>query len=554
MKKPTLYLYLCKRMKKKLINSTIVLTLIGVLLGGFYVIGNKAVRSKGYPGIVAYLTGATSNYTNGLNVIPERIYLELTEDDIARFQKQRTRAIKEGIMLNIGDNYTEANLTCKDIQTPIDIRLKGHMTDHLQENKWSFRIKSKTPILGMTRFTLQHPGTRNYIYEWMFHQWCKSKGIIALKYNFVEVFVNKVSWGIYALEEHFGQELLAHNDRPKGAIMRFDPTLYWQGRLREKEGLTYDGNYNQFLGSHVDTYAEGSVLKDSLLKYTFEKGAFLLESFRRHKLKAHEVFDIDLMAKYLAIIDVVGGYHSLDWSDVKFYYNSLSKKLEPVSYESFGVRHIKSIAGQGRFMERPPLNDFHKTLFSDPVFFERYIQMLSDIADPEDFNAFIESQASGLRHNQAILAKSYPFKPFTNNVYLKNIKLINKVLNHPAALKVNLNKSSKTKINLAVRNVSNLPLEIISLSYKDDDIMIHEIIEPLLSHGMPKAQLIEVINPLDKVLNPKKIRINYRILGGKTYKEPIIPFKFDFEGFQNENDTLKTLLLEKSDSLNLEQK
>ena len=43
-----------------------------------------------------------------------------------------------------------------------------------------------------------------------------------------------------------------------------------------------------------------------------------LERFRRGDLITSEVFDVGKMAKFHAIIDLVGGHHSLDWSDVKF--------------------------------------------------------------------------------------------------------------------------------------------------------------------------------------------------------------------------------------------
>ena len=53
----------------------------------------------------------------------------------------------------------------------IELRLKGALTDHLNTDKWSFRINIKeadTYFKGMKRFSLQSPHTRGYHFEPLF--------------------------------------------------------------------------------------------------------------------------------------------------------------------------------------------------------------------------------------------------------------------------------------------------------------------------------------------------------------------------------------------------
>ena len=50
----------------------------------------------------------------------------------------------------------------------------------------------------------------------------KEEGIISLRYNFVNFFINGENLGIYVLEEHFDNETLIENNRKrKGPIIKF---------------------------------------------------------------------------------------------------------------------------------------------------------------------------------------------------------------------------------------------------------------------------------------------------------------------------------------------
>ena len=81
-------------------------------------------------------------------------------------------AIKNGILLRSNDDEVKAKLRYSDKIYPIKMRLKGDWTDHLNGNQWSFRIKAKNgqTINGLKEFSLQHPRTRVYINEYIYHK------------------------------------------------------------------------------------------------------------------------------------------------------------------------------------------------------------------------------------------------------------------------------------------------------------------------------------------------------------------------------------------------
>ncbi|MCB0814173.1 MAG: CotH kinase family protein, partial [Flavobacteriales bacterium] len=143
------------------------------------------------------------------------------------------------------DRYVKADLVHDGSAFKARIRIKGKLSDHVEGSKWSFRViaRKEGGFMGMKRFSLQHPGTRNYLYEWFYQQLSRGEGLIALKYGFCKVRFNGQDLGVYAYEEHFGEELLEHAHRPEGPIVRFDPSLYWVHRLSNLEGIRFDEPY-----------------------------------------------------------------------------------------------------------------------------------------------------------------------------------------------------------------------------------------------------------------------------------------------------------------------
>ena len=47
----------------------------------------------------------------------------------------------------------------------------------------------------------------------------------------------------------------------------------------------------------------------------------LLNGFQNNLLTTSEVFDLNLLAKYFAIVDLVNANHAAAWHNVRFYYD-----------------------------------------------------------------------------------------------------------------------------------------------------------------------------------------------------------------------------------------
>ena len=77
----------------------------------------------------------------------------------------------------------------------------------------------------MRRFSVQAPKRSGWGHEWVMYQWFRKEGLIALRYDYIDLTLNGKRRGIYALEESFSKELIENNQRREGPILKWDESL-----------------------------------------------------------------------------------------------------------------------------------------------------------------------------------------------------------------------------------------------------------------------------------------------------------------------------------------
>lgn len=448
--------------KPRLFRNVILIILVLGCIGLYF--SNRFVKSKGFEGLGDFIDTYQTNKKLAENIEPELIELNISDKDYKFLEKKRQEALNRGIQINKGDNYIKCEVIHGADTLDGEMRLKGHMTDHLEGDKWSFRVKTDGEIMGMYRFSLQNPATRNYAYEWVYHQLLEREDIMHLKYDFIKLKLNDKDLGVYAIEEHFGQHVSRDNNRPPGVILRWNPELYWESRIDEMDSLYLDQEYAAYTSSFPEAYDRGVAKDDPNLIENYRTGAAMLESFRRGERSVSNVFDIEKMAAFHAVIDLVGGYHSLDWSDVKFFYNQETQRIEPVGYESFSVRESYSIAGQRRPNDYESIGqNYHDMLFADTSFFSSYIRAIDRICDEAYMREFEELVKPELNKKRGVLAEEFSYIKFTWGGYYENIELIRHNLELPKPFHAFLETENDSIVKIAVAPVSDFPIEILGL-------------------------------------------------------------------------------------------
>ncbi|MCB9184777.1 MAG: CotH kinase family protein [Flavobacteriales bacterium] len=442
---------------------------IGVLLAGGFA-ADRLLKAREHPGLSTFIRQWARNYPASFAVEPERISLKVGEHDLEELQRVVEEARARGVILPEGNSYVPAEISHGEQAFKAKLRIKGKLTDHVKGSKWSFRVVSKKDggFLGMRRFSLQHPGTRNYLCDWLYHRLMQAEGVIALRYGFAQVTFNDEDLGIYAYEEHFGPELLEHNGRVDGPIFRFDPALFWEHRLNEMNKLRFDEPFAAYQAAAVDAFGSSDLEKDKEARHRFEQALALMDSFRRGEKKASEVFDADRIARHHAILDLVGGHHSMDWSDVKFYFDPVLKRVEPISYESFSAHPIRELAGSNRWTGGPTQGmDLHTQWFNDEEIFRAYVHHLERVSRTDWLDSAFTALKPALDSASAVLYREFPYKELDRAVYYRNQRIISKLLEPPKLFHAYLDDNGPDTVSVTAVPIEDLPMEVHALVLAD---------------------------------------------------------------------------------------
>ena len=274
-----------------------------------------------------------NNYLKIPQIIPQIIYgyfIRVPEINInINFKNQlileedRKSAVKFGDGMHYNFIQVPASIQFNKQIHKIDLRLKGDRLIHFNEkDKASYKIEldNNNKILGLNKFSLMKPRARNYIHEWLFHELMQVGDLIALKYKFINLKINGDNKGLYVLEEGFDKVLIERNKKRNGPI--FSLNEEWNSQLNNKNGKEVI----------FEVYNKKNWLSKENIQLTLFANN-LLKEFLNGKLQIEDAFDVEKWAWYFAAADINYYNHGTQIKSVKFYYNPLSAKFEPVPFD-----------------------------------------------------------------------------------------------------------------------------------------------------------------------------------------------------------------------------
>ena len=338
-------------MKTKLIFLVLSLSLLSFIIG-LYIPSTKEIRTwvnswannhghnalrKDIPlghALLKLPERIFKSFSNSNKNLP-KIHIDIKFKHIQKIHQKRMKALSDGILVQGSDDFVPATIRYNNRSIKVKLRLKGDWTDHLEGNKWSFRVhvKGKDHIFGMRRFSIQHPKVRGYYSETLFVNTLSHVGALAPQYFFINVVINGDELGIMALEEHFSKELLESNGRREGVIIRYDESLLWDVRVLKRSEL-YERIFHSYRNAEIDAFRSSRIAKSPTLTENLAIAVGLLRSFTSGALSPSEVFDIELMGRFLAVLEFWGSKHAMYWHNQRFYLNPITLKLEPIGFDA----------------------------------------------------------------------------------------------------------------------------------------------------------------------------------------------------------------------------
>ena len=248
----------------------------------------------------------------------DKMEIDIKFDDIVILEKEREQAIKNK-SLGLKDNLTKITAFVKHENKKIKskIRLKGDRQMHFVKKKhssYNVYLGKDKYIYGVNKFAIHKPGLRNYIHEWIFNEMMGDFGLIKLKYEFFELYINGTSNGLYAFEEKMGKEILERNKRKNGPIL--SSLTEYRGDEANKDNPLFQVYDNKYWSKDENI----SLAKTARKKIT---------EFYKGERSPENTFDLDKMAAFFAVLDATYTTHALFFNS-KIYYNPLSGLFEPV--------------------------------------------------------------------------------------------------------------------------------------------------------------------------------------------------------------------------------
>ena len=215
----------------------------------------------------------------------------------------------------------------------VKVNLKGNGIDHLlYKNKESIRIEvKKHDYLGFSEFSLQHPLVRDFQLEPIYMAIAEEYGIISTHLELVTLNINGENKGIFLLEEVGTKEHLERKGKTNSVVVRFSAP-----RHPELIGgtISSSGRSETYRTATIDSLNTAKI-QSNLQLYEYEKIAKgMLRSYLDGNVSASEIFDTNLMGKYIGISEVLGGLHPLIFHNFLFYYNPDTQLLEPIAYDA----------------------------------------------------------------------------------------------------------------------------------------------------------------------------------------------------------------------------
>jgi len=377
--------------------------------------------------------------TNGLSTL----FLDIPFESLLSLEDKRNEALNAGILLSSDEDYVPATMRFMNNDSiDIDIRLKGDWVDHLQGEKWSYRIHiddDNSSIYGMRKFSLQDPSTRNFLFEWGYHQNLISEDILTTRYHFINVILNGDYKGVYALEESFTDNLLESQNRRAGLIIRLDEDYLWRNwaRFINAEHDLYILGASKRVG--LFTEAEGDnnpiikpfemnkLLTDEILNDQLIAAENLLNSLNinRGTLKPNQVLDEELWGKFYAITDLWAAGHSTRWHNLRFYYNPITGLLEPIAFDGgpmgafFKRDEIAYPFSSYEIFTAPGIQkSYIKTL--ERITSKSYSDQLKDLLNPE-YQQFLNILEKEYGKETAFLRLPWDDLEFRQDVLFRNL-------------------------------------------------------------------------------------------------------------------------------------
>lgn len=367
-----------KKNKKKIIKISVVVLVIGLIV--------------------------TFTLTRPPHFKVEKLHLYIDESEFSVLSDLRDDALELGHLDRSPNDYVPGCITYLGDSIGGKIRLKGDWLDHLDDNKWSFRIKLDKPMDdGLQVFSVQNPKARGFLDGYVFNQLLIDEGVLSNEMRFIELIVNGATWGIYCIEEHLTTRMITNQGKPNGVLLKFNDNTFFNTENKDVPGL--------IKAAKIKVYGDAKKKKEYKADVKIAKQ--IIGDYQKQIDSNYNYFDPQKMGMYYAICDLTTAYHAMGWINIRFYYNFETKMMEPVGYDPYPVlewgkpylgKEAKTVVID-RFDTRMIV---YSALHNNSIN-EAYYVALNKVTHPKYVNEFLKKHKADLDFYESEIKKEYNY-------------------------------------------------------------------------------------------------------------------------------------------------
>jgi hypothetical protein len=453
--------------KRPLIYLLIIVSvfLVGFILGIPYGIrlyrsGKAKIIGINMVNSINHSNRIVGEYLNSQSAYIDEIIIDIKFLDLEKLRFQRDKAFNKGYMSDREQKPVNAKVKFKSETYKVEISLTGQNVDHFGDpEKWSYDIKVKggRTIKGMRKFKLLVPHARGYLTDWIGTTLSKSRSLIGLRQDFVDVVVNGSNMGIYYLEEKFDKILIESNGKKEGIIFRLvdnEITPYQKSRV-------------------INNYELNSQL--ILLKK-------LWKAYLTNQIGAQNIFDLKKMASLAAITDLLRSKHGQMAGNQRFYFNPITNLVEPIQMESgylfdtskdFGIipydlpeaLHIDRNNKNARYYEEIDKSLVWRRLNENMLFLEHYVHEALILSDKDYLDSILNYNGMATYMHKKVQMDN-PFYVFPlEQLYNTQRYISNRLLTDIPPIDTYFKYIKNDTLYICIDNNSDLPVEIHFVKY-----------------------------------------------------------------------------------------
>jgi hypothetical protein len=268
-----------------------------------------------------------------LEGVAPRLEIELPEKDVAALRSEIAR--RSALGGRLGESQEGARLRPRgharggEGRVGVRVELLDDWSERLEGGRWplALNVRGADTLYGFDRFALRAPAIRGYHAEMLMLEHLRREGILAPEVFFVRASLNGQDLGLMKLHQDLGKDMVENQERRDGAILHFEDS---GSDLASTPGLTRAPD--AFIARSLVFERPSRAKKSEVQAADRILAVQLLDGFLAGVVPARQVFDIDLMARFLAVCEVWRAVDTVRWPNLRFYFNPVTKRLEPIGH------------------------------------------------------------------------------------------------------------------------------------------------------------------------------------------------------------------------------